>query len=454
MSDASIADAPPSVARTSGALLAARILGAAGFFVAAVILARSLGPAGRGTLAFVIVVALLVARLASFGIGGATVYFAARRPAERARILGTNAGFVAVSGGAVITVIAAFLLLVPGARPDSLTSELIWLMIPGTILVCVVEWGLSFLLGARVLRAQSIAMGLGPWLYAVALGVTALGGDLDVERAATAWVASGAAWVTLIAVLAITATGIARPSLALLVESIRFGVRAWAGGLARSVNTRIDQLLMAYLTTQAALGVYAVAVNVSEALQYIPGAIAMAFAPAVAATAAGDRRDRTLRTFRGALLVTLVTIPPAMVVGAVLLPVVFGEAFRASIVPFLVLAPGAIGFLVMRVFSSALMGAALPGRSSVPAIAALATGVALDLLLVPPYEATGAAVASTAAFAVGGLVAVVLYRRADSFAPRELVPDRADARQIADRASRAFGRVQRRRRETTGSTTE
>jgi O-antigen/teichoic acid export membrane protein len=220
------------------------------------------------------------------------------------------------------------------------------------------------------------------------------------------------------------------------------------------VNTRIDQLLMAYLTTQAALGVYAVAVNVSEALQYIPGAIAMAFAPAVAATAAGDRRDRSLRTFRGALLVTLVTIPPAMVVGAVLLPVVFGEAFRASIVPFLVLAPGAIGFLVMRVFSSALMGAALPGRSSVPAIAALATGVALDLLLVPPYEATGAAVASTAAFAVGGLVGVVLYRRADPFALRELVPDRADARQIADRAARAFGRVQRRRRETTGSTTE
>ena len=85
MSEPAVDSGGASLARASGALLAARIVGAAGFFVAAVITARSLGASGRGTLAFVTVVALLVARLASFGIGGATVYFAARRPAERAR---------------------------------------------------------------------------------------------------------------------------------------------------------------------------------------------------------------------------------------------------------------------------------------------------------------------------------------------------------------------------------
>ncbi len=431
----------PSLARASGALLAARVLGATGFFVAAVITARSLGASGRGTLAFVTVVALLVARLASFGIGGATVYFAARRPAERARILGTSAGFVLVSGAAAIGLVAAVLVLVPGARPAGLTTELIWLMVPGTVLVCLVEWGLSYLLGARLLLAQLIGMGLGPWLYAVALAVAAAFGDLDVERAAAAWVVSGLAWVALIAVLAISATGIARPNMALLVESVRFGIRAWAGGLARSVNTRIDQLLMAYLTTQAALGIYAVAVNVSEALQYLPGAIAMAFTPAVAAVAHAERAERTLRTFRGALLITLATIPPAMVVGAVLVPVAFGEEFRASIVPFLILAPGAIGFLVMRVFSSALLGAGLPGRSSVPPVVALVTGVALDLALIPPYEATGAAIASTAAFSVAGLVGVVLYHRSDRFPLRELVPRRTDAQQIFERSTRALGRA-------------
>jgi O-antigen/teichoic acid export membrane protein len=443
MSEPALDPGGPSLARASGALLAARVLGAAGFFVAAVIMARSLGPTGRGTLAFVTVIALLVARLASFGIGVATIYFAARRPAERARILGTSAAFVAVSGAAVIGLVAAFLLLVPAARPAGLTTDLIWLMVPGAVLVCLVEWGLSFLLGARLLRAQLIAMGFGPWLYAVALAVAALLGDLDVEGAAAAWVVSGVAWVALIGVLAVAATGIALPSFALLVESIRFGVRAWAGGLARSVNTRIDQLLMAYLSTQAALGVYAVAVNVSEALQYLPGAIAMAFAPAVAATAAGERRERTMRTFRGALLITLVTIPPAMVLGAVLLPVVFGDEFRASIVPFLILAPGAIGFLAMRVFSTALLGASLPGRSSVPPVAALVTGIVLDLVLMPPYGATGAAIASTAAFAAGGLAGIVLYRRADRFALRELAPGRADAESILERSTRALGRARR-----------
>ena len=130
-----------------------------------------------------------------------------------------------------------------------------------------------------------------------------------------------------------------------------------------------------------------------------------------------------------------------MVVGAVLVPVAFGEEFRASIVPFLILAPGAIGFLVMRVFSSALLGAGLPGRSSVPPVAALVTGVALDLALIPPYEATGAAIASTAAFSVAGLVGVVLYHRSDRFPLRELVPRRTDAQQIFERSTRALGRA-------------
>ena len=47
MSEQTLGEGAPSLARASGALLAARVVGAAGFFVAAVIMARSLGPTGR-----------------------------------------------------------------------------------------------------------------------------------------------------------------------------------------------------------------------------------------------------------------------------------------------------------------------------------------------------------------------------------------------------------------------
>ena len=43
-----------------------------------------------------------------------------------------------------------------------------------------------------------------------------------------------------------------------------FGLRAWVGTLSRFLNFRVDQILMGFLASEAALGIYAVAVNASQ----------------------------------------------------------------------------------------------------------------------------------------------------------------------------------------------
>ena len=60
------------IAGGSALLFWSKIAGNAGFFVAVLILARALGPTGRGTIAFIIVTALVAARVASLGVGEAT----------------------------------------------------------------------------------------------------------------------------------------------------------------------------------------------------------------------------------------------------------------------------------------------------------------------------------------------------------------------------------------------
>jgi O-antigen/teichoic acid export membrane protein len=59
---------PDPVAGGSALLFWSKIAGNAGFFVAVLILARALGPTGRGTIAFITVTALVAARLAGLGI--------------------------------------------------------------------------------------------------------------------------------------------------------------------------------------------------------------------------------------------------------------------------------------------------------------------------------------------------------------------------------------------------
>jgi O-antigen/teichoic acid export membrane protein len=117
----------------------------------------------------------------------------------------------------------------------------------------------------------------------------------------------------------------------------------------------------------------------------------------------------------------------AAVLGPLLLPLLFGTAFRDSVEPFLLLLPGALGFAATAVFSSGLMASSAPGRSSLGPLVSLVTGVALDLVLIPRFGANGAAAAASAAFLAGGAVALLAYRRSSPFGWRELVlPRRSD----------------------------
>ena len=137
-------------------------------------------------------------------------------------------------------------------------------------------------------------------------------------------------------------------------------------------------------STQAALGTYAVAVNASEVLFYLPSAVGTALLPAVARMGADSGVDRTLRVFRVVMILTLAAVAIAAAhVGPVLLPLVFGHNYDGSVEPFLLLLPSALGFVASSVFSNALLASGAPALSSLGPVVSLIIGVALDLILIP-----------------------------------------------------------------------
>jgi O-antigen/teichoic acid export membrane protein len=80
----------------------------------------------------------------------------------------------------------------------------------------------------------------------------------------------------------------------------------------------------------------------------------------------------------------------------------------------------------MSVFSNTLM-ASSPGRSSLGPAVSLGVGLALDVVLIPRFGASGAAVAASAAFLAGGLASLLAYRGTSRFPWSGLVvPRRSD----------------------------
>jgi O-antigen/teichoic acid export membrane protein len=430
------AEKPVSVAQGSVLFFVSSVVGAAGFFVASLLLARVLGPAGRGTVAFVTVTALLTARVAKVGLGQATAVVAAQRPATRPTLLSNLLVFslgAALCGVAVV--VGSFSLF--NLQPAGLeTGHLA--MLAGAILAASLVDD-NFLIGCGRLREAAAISASGGWLYALAIVAVIVTADLDVESALLAWIVAHLAWAALLAGMGVRTAGLSPPSARVLVDSASFGVRAWGGAVSQFLNARVDQILVGVIGSNVTLGIYAVAVNAAEILLFLPNAIATSLLPTVARDRKAAAVERTLRTFRSASLLTLGSIAAAAAVGWFLIPLVFGPDFRDSVGPFLWLLPGGLGYAALSIFTSSLLASRAPGLSSIARAVALGAGLALDLALIPVFGASGAAAAASAAFLAGGTTAAVLYRRAHSFRWTELIPTVADVvflRLVAARALR------------------
>ncbi len=436
----------PDWARTlaSGSILfvGGQIVGNAGFFVAVLLLARGLVPADRGTVAFLSTTAVVLARLTGFGVARAASVFAAQRPEIRAPLLSNLMLFTGTAAAAGSAIVCGALAALSEHVPEGIGATELALLGASAVATAVVNSGSSFLVGCTRFRQRALAIMIWPWLYALLVLAVWAGPGLTITLSMLAWAISQAAGAALVLSLCVRGIGFGRPSAPLLRESIAFGLRAWAGSLTQFLNFRLDQVIMGFIATEAALGFYAVAVNVSEVLLLLPGALATAIIPVVARSEPELRADRVLRAFRALVVVTLPSVAIAALLGPVLVPAVFGSAYEDSVVPFLWLVPGAVGLAALLLFSSALTAASAPGLGSLGPTVSLAAGVALDFALIPPLGATGAALAASAAYVAGGIVALLAFRSLHPFALAAIVPrvsDLAALRALGAQAVRRAG---------------
>lgn len=387
-------------------------------------------------MAFITVSALVVPRIAKIGLGQATSVLAAQRPNTRpmllSNLLAFSLGTSLIAGG----IIAGGLYL-SDAQPAGMSQAQLAILVAGIVAASLVDD--SFLIGSGRLREAAAISASGGWLYAVALAATFATVGLTVESAALAWVGAHLAWATLLAVVGLR-SGISLPSLRLLAESVRFGARAWVGGVSQLLNARLDQILVGVIASEVVLGFYAVAVNCAEILLFLPSAIATSLLPAMAREHDVTTVERTLRSFRSASVLTLGSIAVAFAVGWLLIPLVFGPDFSDSVQPFMWLLPGALGYTALSIFSSSLLASRAPGLSSLGSATALGAGLALDLALIPVLGAAGAAAAASAAFLAGGLIVAFLYRRISGFRWDEVVPTGEDVVFLRSVAARALRR--------------
>jgi O-antigen/teichoic acid export membrane protein len=178
------------------------------------------------------------------------------------------------------------------------------------------------------------------------------------------------------------------------------------------LNFRIDVLLLKELSTMEEVGFYSLGVSIAEKLWQLPFAIGIVLMSRAVNTDDQDAiNETTARLVRVSLIVGLIASIAMFVVSPWVLPAIWGEKFRPSIMVVQYILPGILFISIYRVLSSRLAGIGRPGVSIYVFLPALIINILLNLWWIPPYGAFGAVMATNVSYTLGTIAYIFVYSR-------------------------------------------
>jgi O-antigen/teichoic acid export membrane protein len=200
-----------------------------------------------------------------------------------------------------------------------------------------------------------------------------------------------------------------------LREARAYGWRIWGSDIMNRLSARGDQLILAYFVSASDLGLYAIALVMSELLNSIPENLEdMLFKQIVTEPNPEIRRNLIERIHR---LMTWIMIPLTLLSGLILPPIalfLYGEKYLGAIVPFWLLLPGILFASLAKIMSKYFAGIGQPSLSSKMAFYGTVFGLTLSAILLtmfPEYGIKLAALANSLGFLLSFVLSQVFYRQ-------------------------------------------
>jgi O-antigen/teichoic acid export membrane protein len=375
-------------------------------FVASVIVARVLGPEGRGAYAVAVAIGAIGVQFCNLGLHASNTYTVAKKP-ELLSTLVVNSAVVGIGlGGAVAAAVGLVFSLHPTLAP--LHGLLLWLSL------CWLPFGLCYLLfqnlllGIGEIRAYNQVELASKILSVILIGAVILFGFVTAETVfAMGLLALGWSLVWTFTILNRHAVHLARPSFDLFREGLGYSLRGYVAALFAFVALRLDLLLIQYLLGVEQAGYYSVAVTLTDALYMLPMTVGTILFPALSGMCDDAERWRFSKRIAGVIGLIMMAIAVIASFGSgPLIRTLYGPAFQPATAAFVWLLPGivllSVSSLLMNYLASIGMPPVVMYSSGIAAIA----NVALNLNLIPSLGIQGASISMTVS--AGIMLTIVL----------------------------------------------
>ncbi|EZP69680.1 Polysaccharide biosynthesis protein [Sphingomonas paucimobilis] len=390
------------------------------YFFTSIILARILGPEGRGLVSALLVPSQLAQNLSEMGIRQSTAFHLGRDIFSLERLLPTLLMMIPIASGLAMAGTLIYFdyanlaendwplrLLSIAAIPTSLTSSYASGVFLGRqkiaafrktswrpalvrmILIMALGWGVGLgVSGVMIANLGASLMGAGYALILLAReGRLRLGFDREVAKSVQ-----------------------------------RRGVTYAASLIVLMLNYKIMILLLTRYGSLSEVGLYAQATVIAELIWEMPAAIgSLLLSRSVNARQQAEFTRKLLALTRITFLAAVLVSIGIALTGWFMFPLLFGYSFGESSQICNALLPGVVAFIVFKTLNSDLAGRGKPYLAMIITVPVLLCNVVLGWWMIVHHGAMGAAIASSACYILATLMYVILYSRVTGVAVREML---------------------------------
>lgn len=397
--------------------------------VSSILLARMLGPEGRGLFALVLLLPELATSFGLLGFEQANAVYAGLEPDGRRALAWQSAVLAIVVGGFIAAGGMGYLAL-GGPGAEALVQGPLWLYLLSLSTVparlAVEYWGALLRGMNRIILLNAVEVGT---KVASLMLVLAFVWWLRLDVAGAVWADSLISFsgVVLMVVLLAFVGSWGRPSWdwALCRRTGRFALPSYCCTVMGYLNYRVDQFIIAALLPPAQLGVYVIAVGLAERLWILTGAVANALLPHLTnsherdpALSAVISRHVTVWTGAACLLV--------FALADIVVRAMYSSAFAEAVAPLRWLLPGIFTLAAGKVLVAEILAQEKVRLMVWVSVIGTGVNVAGNLALIPHMGLSGAALASSISYSLVSFIVIWYYLRETGVPWTAVVPRPSD----------------------------
>lgn len=201
-------------------------------------------------------------------------------------------------------------------------------------------------------------------------------------------------------------------NLPILKKMAGLGFMFAASLLVMRLFYRVDVLLLEHLSGLKEIGFYSIGVNIAEKMWQLPLAIGVVITSRSANSQSHEAmRDKVAAMVRLSLIAGIFLASVIWFIAPYLIIFLYGKAYTEAIPMLQTILPGVVFFIAFRLMNSHMNGMGQPKYAIYSILPALALNVVLNYFWIPEHGGIGAAMATNVSYAAGTIIMMIFFVR-------------------------------------------